>query len=59
MIHALINFVKDAITVMLIIVTAIVFLLALPAIIEQATSDDQEQPYSGACPDYSYHNESM
>lgn len=53
--YSLFDFLKAFFMVCLIIVTIVVFLLALPNIIEQATSDRQVQPYSGACPDYPYH----
>lgn len=48
---ALITSVKAVFIILLIAVT----LLALPKIIEQATSDNQVQPYSGATPDCPEH----
>lgn len=55
MIRDLLNFIKVVFTVILIIITVIAFLIALPTIIEQAKSDRCDQPYSGATPDCPLH----
>ena len=55
MLDILIDFIKAVLFVLLIIVSVAVFLLALPKMVEQATTDTQIQPYSGACPDYPIH----
>lgn len=55
MLYDLIYFCKVAIKVILFIATVVMLILALPNMVAQATSDNQEQPYSGACPDCPYH----
>lgn len=55
MLYSFLDFIKAFFMVCLIIATIIVFLLALPKMVEQATSDNQEQPYSGATPDCPLH----
>ena len=55
MLYYLLEFCKVVIKVILFIATVVLLLLALPRIIEQATSDDQDQPYSGATPDCPLH----
>lgn len=55
MLYYLLEFCKVIIKIILFIITVVMLLLALPRIIEQATSDNQEQPYSGATPDCPYH----
>lgn len=55
MIEDLLDFVKDFLKVVCVILAIILFILALPKMIEQAKSDYQEQPYSGATPDCPRH----
>lgn len=55
MLYVLLDFVKAIFYVLLIIVAIAIFLLALPTMIEQATTDRQLQPYSGATPDCPLH----
>lgn len=55
MIDALIDFVKAVFMVLLIIAAIAMLLLALPTMVEQATTDHQDQPYSGATPDCPLH----
>lgn len=55
MIHDLLSFINGFIKVVGVILMIILFLLALPKMIEQAKSDYQEQPYSGATPDCPRH----
>jgi hypothetical protein len=55
MLYYLFEFCKVVIKIILFIATVVMLLLALPRIIEQATSDNQDQPYSGATPDCPLH----
>lgn len=55
MLYDLIEFCKSVLMVLLIIAAILILLLALPNIVEQATTDQQIQPYSGATPDYPIH----
>ena len=55
MIYDLIDFIKGFLKVVGVILMIILFVLALPKMIEQAQSDYREQPYSGATPDYPRH----
>lgn len=57
MIYDLLDFIKAFVKVCMVIVMIIMLLLALPKMVEQAQSDTQEQPYSGATPDCPRHEE--
>jgi hypothetical protein len=55
MIYDLIDFIKGFLKVVGVILMIILLVLALPKMIEQAQSDNYEQPYSGATPDCPRH----
>lgn len=55
MLYSFLDFIKGVVMILLVIITVAVFLLALPKMVDQATSDSQEQPYSGATPDCPLH----
>lgn len=55
MVYDLLDLIKGFMKVVGVIIMITLLLLALPNIIKQATSDYQEQPYSGATPDCPRH----